>query len=896
MAIRKNIVLLAQHIDKTKKEYTEKDPEYYSLDILLNDEQCDIALLMERRKPVTAKTVAKKAKKPVDYVDARLMEMAKIGVLEYKYVNGERYYILPVFAPGLLEFVVMHTNLVEQHPELAEAFRQCTVKAGPMAPLLPVGVTGMRTIPVASSLPTDQKTASYEDLSKWLIKYKDQLSVGSCACRTTRRLQGEGCGHLEKDMCICVGDTGDYLVETGVNRKISYEECLEILKRAEDNGLVHQMTAMDGPDSIFAVCNCCVCSCLGLNVSQYYGTPNISRSNYVAKVDPEKCVACGQCVDNCQVNAVKLGQSLKSKTEIDVPVIPLPDQLNWSEKMYHPDWRDSKVSSVPSGTAPCKVACPAHIAIQGYIKLAALGKYRDALELIKKENPFPAICGSVCNRKCEFACTRNEIDKPIAIDEIKKFIAAQDMKEEHRFVPEMLNTTGKPWGIKMAVVGAGPAGMSCAYYLQNQGYDVTVFEKSEKPGGMMMNGIPNFRLEKDVVESEIEILREMGVTFKCGVEVGKDVTLQQLRDEGYKAFYVAVGLQSGGKLGIPGDDAEGVISGIDFSREVNAHNGGHIDGACVVIGGGNIGADIARTAIRSGAKSVDLYCLESYDDMPMGPDDRTECEEEGIKVHAGWGQTEILTKDGKCTGIKFRKCLSVKNESGRFDPKFDDSETTTAECSTVLYCIGQRVEWKDLLKGTKVEFNRNGTAIADPLTYQTGEPDIFVGGDAYSGQKFIIDAIAAGKEASISMHRFVHEGQSLTIGRNRRIYTELDKDNAIVENYDNTPRQVPHINEAERMSYDDDRLPFTEEQLKKETARCLGCGVAIVDQNKCLGCGICTTKCKFEAISLEKKFDRPPVSVEQRMNKVIPYALKRKIKIKFQGEKDVNINDNAKDK
>lgn len=891
MAIRKNIVLLAQHIEQSKTEYTEKDPEYYALDCLLTDEQCDVALFMERRKPISAEKLAKKAKMPLDYVAQKLEELARVHVVEYKLVNGVRYYILPVFAPGILEFLCMDEKLLEEHPELAEAFRYCTVKAGPRAPMVPVGVTGMRTVPVVSSLPTGTKVASYEDLSYWLQKYKDHLNVGNCACRATRRIQGEGCGHLEKDMCIVVGDTGDYLREQGLARKITYEEALEILRRAEDNGLVHQVTSIDGPDHVFGICNCCVCSCLGLNVSQYYGTPNISRSNYVASVDPSKCVACGQCVDNCQVNAVKLGQSLHSRTEIKIHTIPLPDQLEWSEKMYHPDYRDAKVSTVPSGTAPCKVECPAHIAIQGYIKLAAMGRYREALELIKKENPFPAICGSVCNRRCEFACTRGGIDAPIAIDEIKKFIAAQELNAEHRYVPPMLNTTGKRYGIKMAVIGAGPAGMSCAYFLQNQGYDVTVFEKEQRPGGMMMHGIPNFRLEKKVVEAEIDILREMGVEFRCGVEVGRDITLQQLREQGYRAFYVAIGLQSGGRLGIPGDEAEGVIAGIDFSRSVNAHGKGQLSGKVVVIGGGNIAADIARTAVRSGAESVDLFCLECYDDMPMGAEDRGECEDEGITIHAGWGQTAISAKDGKCTGIRFRRCLSVKNAEGRFAPVFDDAQTMDFACSTVLYCIGQKVSWGSLLSGTKVQLNGNGTAIADSLTCQTGEADIFAGGDAVTGQKFIIDAIAAGKEAAISMHRFVHPGQSLTIGRNRRIYTMLDKENAIVESYDNTPRQRPGHRAADRLSYNDDRMPFTEEQLKKETARCLGCGVAIVDQNKCLGCGICTIKCKFEAISLSKKFNRAPVTQEQRVAAVLPHALKRKLKIKLQGEKHINIAD-----
>ena len=252
-----------------------------------------------------------------------------------------------------------------------------------------------------------------------------------------------------------------------------------------------------------------------------------------------------------------------------------------------------------------------------------------------------------------------------------------------------------------------------------------MFEKERRLGGMLENGLPSFRLEKDVVQAEIDVLREMGVQFRCGVEVGKDVTIAQLREQGYQGFYVAVGLQSGGRLNIPGDDAQGVTAGIDFMRRVNGGQETKLEGRVVVIGGGNIAADVARTAVRCGAESVDLYCLESYDDMPMGPEDRGECERDGITIHAGWGQTEIVTENGHAAGIRFRKCLRVKNDQGRFAPEFDDNDTCQAQCAAVLYCIGQKVDWRQLLTGTAVTFNPNGTAQVDPVTYQTAEPGIF---------------------------------------------------------------------------------------------------------------------------------------------------------------------------
>lgn len=594
------------------------------------------------------------------------------------------------------------------------------------------------------------------------------------------------------------------------------------------------------------------------------------------------CIGVGDMAD--YIVETQRGEYITKDGYIEYPRQELPDDVKWGPEKWSIDYRDrNRINCYDTGTSPCKTACPAHIAVQGYLKLAAQGKYREALQLIKRENPFPAVCGRICNRRCEDACTRGTVDQAVAIDEVKRFIAQQDLNAETRFVPEkVIPKVDGEFSEKIAVIGGGPAGLSCAYYLAEKGYRPTVFEREARPGGMLMNGIPSFRLEKDVVEAEIDILRELGVEFRCGVEVGKDVTIAQLREQGYQSFYVAVGLQSGGKLNIPGGDADGVMAGIDFMRQVNLHEKKTLSGKVVVIGGGNIGADVARTAVRCGAESVDLYCLEAYDDMPMGEEDRSECERDGITVHAGWGQTEIVVEDGKCAGIRFRKCTRVKNGEGRFAPEFDDSVSEQAECTTVLYCIGQKVDWRELLTDTAVEFNPNGTVKADPVTYQTAEKDIFVGGDAYTGQKFAIDAIAAGKEGAISLHRFVQHA-TLTVGRNRRQFIELDKENALIPvNYDTTPRQRIGYNEVLRRTFSDERVAFTEEQIKKETARCLSCGASIVDPNKCIGCGVCTTKCAFDAIHLHR--ERPECSkmyaCEDKMKAILPYMIKREFKIK----------------
>ncbi len=894
---RENILKLGSMItNRIGLKATVDDPEYWGLDALVTDEMADVALKMGVRKPKTIEQLMKLTKMEREPLQKLLDEMSWLGLIEYNWENldgknpgHEKRYILPLFVPGSAEFLNMRKSQIDEHPEVAAFFERMTMlpleKITPMVPPGGAGI-GMHVIPVEKAIETEQEAIGLEKISYWLDKYEGKYAKSMCSCRASRDKLGEGCGDDIENWCIGVGDMADYIVETQRGTYITKEEALEIFKKAEDNGFVHQITNIDGEQKIFGICNCNVNVCNALRTSQLFNTPNMSRSAYVAAVETEKCVACGRCVENCPAGAVKLGQKLCTKDGyIEYPRQELPDEVKWGPEKWAIDYRDkNRINCYDTGTAPCKTACPAHIAVQGYLKLAAQGKYREALQLIKRENPFPAVCGRICNRRCEDACTRGTVDQAVAIDEVKRFIAQQDLDAETRFVPEkVIPKVDGEFSEKIAIIGGGPAGLSCAYYLAEKGYRPTVFEKERRPGGMLMNAIPSFRLEKDVVEAEIDVLRQLGVEFRCGVEVGKDVTIGQLREQGYKGFYVAVGLQHGGALPVPGGDAENVVSGIDFIRGVHLRDEKALKGRVVVIGGGNIAADVARTAVRCGAENVSLYCLEGYDEMPMGEEDRSECEREGITIHAGWGPKEVQTEDGKAANIAFVKCLKVKDEAGRFAPVYDENTVQVAPCGTVLYCIGQKAEWKELLAGTKVEFNPNGTAKADPVTYQTAEADIFVGGDAYTGQKFAIDAIAAGKQGAISLHRYV-QGATLTIGRDRRQFIELDKKNALiaVDSYDNTPRQRIGYNDALRKTFRDERVPFTAEQVKAETARCLGCGASIVDPNKCIGCGVCTTKCAFDAIHLHR--ERPECSTmyacEDKMKAILPYMIKRNIKIK----------------
>ena len=788
------------------------DEEYWGLREVLTEPEVDIALTMKQRKWYTYDQLLEMNRKNMDAETFKktLDLLCVHGFVEYDY--GDHYddngpipgapkelrYRTSYFVPGSAELFNSSVDRIEKNPPVAKMFERMTfLPLEHITSMVRPGGNGigMHVIPVEKEVAAERTAVDIEKISYWLQKYDGHLSAGICSCRASRAMLGEGCTDDVNDWCIQVGDMADYTVETGRAHYITKEEALDILRKAEENGYVHQVTNIDGADHIFDICNCNVQICNALRTSLLYNTPNMSKSAYTARVDKEKCVACGRCVEFCPAGALKLGQKLcqKDGKPVEYPKSVLPDRIRWGKYAWDENYRDTaRVNTHKTGSAPCKAACPAHVSIQGYLKMAREGRYDEALALIKRENPFPAICGRVCNKRCEDACTRGTIDAPVAIDDVKKYLAERDLHAETRYVPKKtINRVSGEWPQKIAIIGGGPAGLSCAYYLAERGYKPTVFEQNSKPGGMLTYGIPAFKLEKKVVQAEIDIIREMGVDIRCGVEVGKDVTIPELRRQGYRAFYIAIGCQGGRLAGVPGEDAEGVYTAVEFLKKTAIDERWPIDGDAVVIGGGNVAIDVSRTAVRCGATKVSQFCLEGEREMPASDEEVAEARADGVEIGCGWGPKEILTENGRVKGIVLKRCVSVFDAQHRFSPRYDEADTITVPCSAVFMAVGQSIQWGNLIKDTNVKTGRGNGALVDSLTCQTDEPDVFAGGDVVTGPKFAIDAIAAGKEAAISIHRFVQPHTSLTIGRNRNDFIELNKDDVRVDDYDHSKPRRP---------------------------------------------------------------------------------------------------------
>ncbi len=537
-------------------------------------------------------------------------------------------------------------------------------------------------------------------------------------------------------------------------------------------------------------------------------------------IDIEKCSACGDCVEACPVR-------LPSEFELE---------LTTRKAIYkrYPQAIPSAMSISRNGTSPCKIACPAHISVQGYVALIAEGRYQEALDLIREENPLPAVCGRVCTHPCETSCTRGKVDEPISICQLKRFASDEVMASGQDKKPVPLEGNKE----KVAIIGSGPAGLTAAYYLALKGYRPTIFEALPVAGGMMAVGIPSYRLPKDILNAEIDFIKSAGVEIKTNSPIGDTTTLEDLSAQGYKATFIAVGAHKNRTIGIEGEDLDGVISAVNFLRDVNLGNSTPVGKKVVIIGGGNVAIDAARTSLRLGAREVQLYCLENEFEMPAFPQDIEEANEEGIKINNCWGPRKITGQNGKVTGVDFIGCCSVFDENRRFSPTYDEDQKASTSADMVIVAIGQATDRSFLGGANDIEVNPNGTIKVDPVSLKTTADGIFAGGDAVRGPASIIEAIAAGKEAALSIDRYL-KGEDLLSDR-ERVFSEAQVD---IDEVEKLPRKkTPKVSVEERIKdFREVSLNFSEEQAKEEAQRCLSCGL-------CSECYRCVAVCQANAI------------------------------------------------
>ena len=534
-------------------------------------------------------------------------------------------------------------------------------------------------------------------------------------------------------------------------------------------------------------------------------------------IDMAKCTACGECEKACPIDIPSLfNQGLSDRKA--------------AFKLY-PQAMPGAFAIEKRGTAPCKATCPAHVSVQGFVALINQGKYREALELFKEAHPFPAICGRVCHHPCEDICTRGDLEGPISIQYLHRFLADTDLSNESPYIPELKEKREE----KVAVIGAGPAGLTTAYYLAQEGYQVTVFEKLPVAGGMMAVGIPEYRLPRDILAAEIKVIQDMGVEIKTGVTFGEDITLDSLKKDGFKALFLATGLHLSMMLNVEGEDFPGVIKGIEFLRDVSLGNKVSVGKKVVVIGGGNVAIDVALTAKRVGAHDVSLVCLEKRDEMPAWDYEIEEALEEGITIINSLGPKRFLEKDKNLSGIEFKRCTAVFDENGAFNPQYDETDLSTMDADTVIVAIGQAGDFS-FAKKEGISITRG--LKADPVTFQTEIEWVFAGGDAFYGPKSIVEAVACGKEAAISIDRYLN-GKDLTEDREQDwSYEKPDIEDE--PHLSRIPlRKIP-LEEREG-NFKEINLGFTEEEVKAEAQRCLKCGI-------CSECYQCVKACLAEAI------------------------------------------------
>lgn len=554
-------------------------------------------------------------------------------------------------------------------------------------------------------------------------------------------------------------------------------------------------------------------------------------------VDETKCTGCGECAEKCPVEVKsEFEQGIGNRKAIYKPFAQAIPNLYVIDK---------------KGTPPCKAKCPAGVDVQGYVALISQGKFKEALELIRQKNPLPAVCGRVCTHPCETECNRGKVDESIAIAALKRFVADYEASVGAEEITPAPRTREE----KVAVIGSGPAGLTAGHDLVKMGYGVTIFEALSTPGGMLAVGIPEYRLPKKVLQTEIEAIQKLGVEIKLNSPTGKDgLTLDELWNQGYKAIFIAVGAHSSMKLDVPGEELEGVYHGVSFLKDVNLGKEVKVGERVAIVGGGNVAIDAARTAFRLGSREVFIAYRRSRQEMPASEDEIEGVEQKGIKIHYLAAPLRILGKDGKVVGMEcIRMELGEPDASGRRRPIPIKGSEFVIDADMVIPAIGQAPDLTFLPEDNKFQISRRGTFEVDDKSLATNIPGVFAGGDAVRGPATVIEAIAAGRKAAISIDYYLR-GQSLP-PEEEPLPTVTIEDIDLREVERKNRAVMPAIPLGERArGFEEVNLGFSQEVAIDEANRCLNCGI-------CSWCRECEKVCEAKAINHEMKEEYLDLSV-----------------------------------
>jgi NADPH-dependent glutamate synthase beta subunit-like oxidoreductase len=536
----------------------------------------------------------------------------------------------------------------------------------------------------------------------------------------------------------------------------------------------------------------------------------------IEQIDDAKCIGCGVCVNSCAMDVIRLNQFLIEKEEI----------------------------------TPCRSACPAGVNMRGYIYLLTEGKLEEAMKLIREALPLPAITGHVCFHPCERECARKEVDEAVNINALERYVADYWLQEKAK--PAL-----RIYLRKVAIIGSGPSGLAAAYDLVKMGYPVTVFEGQPLPGGMLRTGIPEYRLPGNILDAQIDYIKGMGVDFKTGVTFGKDLTLSDLGKREYQAILFAIGAQRSRKIEIEGAQLTGVLWGLDFLRDVKLKRKVRVKNRVVVIGGGNVAVDAALTALRLGAENVRIVCLECREEMPAHEEAIKTAMDEGVDIRVSWGPKRMIRDKERVTGIELIRCLSVTDKTGKFKPSFDEKTTQSIETDMVIFALGECPDLSVLPGEMKTD---NDHILADPMTLETSLPGVFAAGVAVSGPGSVVEAIASGKKAAVSIDRYLR-GKDLKAGR--------DAETKVVEKppregVEKRPRQAISLLpfDQRKSNFDEIKMGFSKETAEQEERRCMACGsrAFIKYLEDCMTCYTCERDCPEKAITVSPEHISPGVS------------------------------------